>query len=424
MIRLENLRSEFQRPKYDIKFTLRESPDEISVSREIGERMKGTTKPLISMVIPTRERAETLLFALKTVLNQSSRNFEVIVSDNFSQDGTRSVVQDFADARLRYLNTGRRLSMCDNWEFALGHAQGEYVIFIGDDDAVMPGALDRLEELIRISSSPVYCWPLHEYTWPIDGKRAEVMHLASTKPAREVNLEELAKFVVSTGGWKHYEIPCMYHSAVARYIPDSIRATTGRVFHSTNPDVFMSLAVPVFAKTAIDIGFAVTLTGRSAKSNGGVSSAKNGLENHARCIGEYGDYKIHPTLFPEVPVAANLIPDSVLVAMEKFPQFYGGMKFNYSAMWAYMCRMQPVFKYDLRKWAIIRRRREICRYHPFSVSRFLPYLAIQEAAAFRRALLRKTVKRRFDPCPDNISDFVKELASLQSTTVQTGRRQT
>src|ERR1039458_10222772 len=100
--------------------------------------MTEPAKPLISVVIPTRERAQTLLFTLQTVLNQASRNFEVIVSDNFSQDPTRTVVQSFADARLRYFNTGRRLSMCDNWDFAFEHVCGEYTIFIGDDDAILP----------------------------------------------------------------------------------------------------------------------------------------------------------------------------------------------------------------------------------------------------------------------------------------------
>ena len=96
------------------------------------------TKPFISVIIPTRERADTLLFAIKTAFDQNSDDYEVIVSDNFSQDNTKEVVESFSDPRLVYVNSGRRLSMCDNYEFGLEHARGEYIIFIGDDDAIMP----------------------------------------------------------------------------------------------------------------------------------------------------------------------------------------------------------------------------------------------------------------------------------------------
>src|SRR5215207_8249326 len=111
--------------------------------------MTSSAEPLISLIIPTRERAETLFFALQTALDQVSDSYEVIVSDNFSQDNTEQVVRNFNDPRLRYFNTGKRLSMSDNWEFALGKARGEYIVYIGDDDAMMPGGINRLETLIQ-----------------------------------------------------------------------------------------------------------------------------------------------------------------------------------------------------------------------------------------------------------------------------------
>src|SRR5260221_11421836 len=100
------------------------------------------SEKLLSIVIPTRERAETLGFTLRTALAQTTNNYEVIVSDNFSQDNTKSVVAKAADHRVRYVNTERRMSMCDNWEIALDHSRGKYIIFIVDEDAIMPDALD------------------------------------------------------------------------------------------------------------------------------------------------------------------------------------------------------------------------------------------------------------------------------------------
>src|SRR5438094_861105 len=101
------------------------------------------TAPIITVVIPTRERVATLRSTVATALDQRSRDLEVLVSDNASNDGTAAFIHTVADARLRYVNTGRRLSMSANWEFALEHVRGEYILIVGDDDALLPGALDR-----------------------------------------------------------------------------------------------------------------------------------------------------------------------------------------------------------------------------------------------------------------------------------------
>jgi hypothetical protein len=210
----------------------------------------------------------------------------------------------------------------------------------------------------------------------------------------------------------------------ARCIPDKIREKTGRVFHSTTPDVFMSLAVPVFSPKAYDVGFCVTLHGVSQKSNSGAKISKNGVANVERFIREYGDYKIHPSLFPDFPLIANLISDGVLVAMGMFPEFYRGMKFNYDAMVAFYLRLQPSYRYDLSWWQVVRKRDQIRRYHPFHLDRFLLFSVFQEGAHLRRNLLQKMMKLRplEGSVPENIRDFAKKLADLQETEGQQPRR--
>jgi glycosyltransferase involved in cell wall biosynthesis len=303
--------------------------------------------------------------------------------------------------------------MCDNWDFALLRAAGDYVMFIGDDDAVLPGAIDKLQASILGTRGLVYSWPKPIYVWPMDGEQAHVEDLNPTTQTSEINLENLARLVVSMGGWKWTQIPCMYHSAVAKRIPDSIREQTGRVFHSTAPDVFMSMAMPVFAKTAIDLGCCLSVAGRSQKSNSAVNSSPDRHEYFDKFIQEYGDYSIHPTLFPEIPIGLNLIPDSILVGMDRFPKFYGGMKFNYNAMWGLLFRYNSVaYKYKLSRSDIIRRRRQIQRYHAFDVSRFLLYSAFHQSLASRTRILSRILGflGSADQPPDNIRDFVRVLS--------------
>lgn len=373
-------------------------------------------KPLISIIIPTRERCETLLYAIRTALDQTSTNFEVIVSDNFSEDETEAVAKSFTDSRVRYFNTGRRLPMSDNWEFALGQARGEYIIFIGDDDAIMPGGIDRLEAMIRARPSLVYCWPTPIYSWPMDGHEPQVLFSPRIEETRVINLRTRARVAIVSGGSLCNRLPGMYHSAVARSIADRIRDTTGRVFHSTQPDVFTCLAVPAFCATAVRMSFCVTVHGVSQKSNGGTQVSKENVRNIERFVREYGDYKLHPTLFPGQPPVPSLVADSILVAMDTFPEFYRAMKFNYSAMWVYLCDSKQIFASGTDTWQAIRKRREIRRYHRFSVSRFLLSLSLLRLLAWRGTLLsnprRAPSVRRV---PDNISDLVKEFAKLYAT---------
>ena len=111
--------------------------------------------PKITVIIPTRERAVVLENALRTVTSQDYKNLEIIVSDNYSMDGTDKVVEQAKDSRIRYLNTGKRLSMSHNWEFALSHVQDGWVTFIGDDDGLLPRAISRIAEIIQQTKAHV-----------------------------------------------------------------------------------------------------------------------------------------------------------------------------------------------------------------------------------------------------------------------------
>jgi glycosyltransferase involved in cell wall biosynthesis len=88
----------------------------------------------VTVIIPTREHPETLLATLRTVIQQDYDRLEIIVSDNFSNDSTEDVVRSFTDRRVKYINTGKRLSMSENWDFALSHATGDWISVLGDDD--------------------------------------------------------------------------------------------------------------------------------------------------------------------------------------------------------------------------------------------------------------------------------------------------
>jgi len=105
-------------------------------------------KPFFSVVLPTLNRAHYLPLAIKSVLSQEFDDFELIVSDNCSSDNTEEVVRAVEDPRIRYVKTEKTFPMWKSWRFAFNHAIGEYITFLGDDDAHSPIYLSSLAKII------------------------------------------------------------------------------------------------------------------------------------------------------------------------------------------------------------------------------------------------------------------------------------
>lgn len=90
--------------------------------------------PLISVVLPTYNRAGTLPRAIRGVLSQSFDDLELIVVDDASTDNTAEVVLGFKDARIRYLPSQERLGVSRARNLGIENALGTYVAFQDSDD--------------------------------------------------------------------------------------------------------------------------------------------------------------------------------------------------------------------------------------------------------------------------------------------------
>lgn len=99
--------------------------------------------PLVSVIIPTYNRATTLPQSIESVLNQTLDDFELLVVDDASTDRTESVVESYDDPRVTYLSheTNRGGSTARNT--GLEYATGEYVAYLDSDDAFFPAKLER-----------------------------------------------------------------------------------------------------------------------------------------------------------------------------------------------------------------------------------------------------------------------------------------
>jgi len=99
---------------------------------------------LISIGLPTYNRCEYLSKSIESVLSQSYRNIELIISDNNSQDGTAKLLNNVTDSRVRILRQPENVGMTGNWNQCLSAANGEFFLLLSDDDLLEPNAIEMM----------------------------------------------------------------------------------------------------------------------------------------------------------------------------------------------------------------------------------------------------------------------------------------
>jgi glycosyltransferase involved in cell wall biosynthesis len=224
---------------------------------------------MFTIVIPTRERCKTLKYALQTCIDQQYENFEIIVSDNFSQDNTKATVDTFDDPRIRYINPGRRVSMSENFDFALKHVKDGFVMFIGDDDGIYPNAIEHVNKIVNehnvkavLSSVSGYVWPNH----PDISKRNNLCWSAGNEIEIRQSSEWIKKFLNFESIYT-FDLVGLYMAFVHT---DVIKLVTKGefFFRSITPDAYSAFACTAAVKQYAYSQRPFCIAGASASSNG------------------------------------------------------------------------------------------------------------------------------------------------------------
>ncbi len=100
-------------------------------------------EPKISLAMPVFNGASFVAETLQSLLSQDFEDFELIVTDNDSSDGTADIVLDFAarDARVRYHHNGKNLGAANNYNRGFDLSRGTYLKWCAHDDNLSPNFL-------------------------------------------------------------------------------------------------------------------------------------------------------------------------------------------------------------------------------------------------------------------------------------------
>lgn len=119
-------------------------------------RVRTTGPPGVSIVIPTYNREALLREAIASVFNQTYADWELIVADDGSTDGTRDYLAGLRDQRVKTLALDHCGNMARMRNIAIAHARGEWIAFLDSDDLWLPQKLEL--QLRCLTSNPECDW--------------------------------------------------------------------------------------------------------------------------------------------------------------------------------------------------------------------------------------------------------------------------
>jgi len=234
--------------------------------------------PLVSVLLPTRNRLEFLEQAIETVRRQDDEDWEIVVSDNDSEQDIAGHVAGLGDGeRIRYVRTASFVPVTENWNNALAHATGRYVVMLGDDDGLMPGYVARLRQLVERFGGPdviysgayIYAYPgvmpddpegyLQPYGYADFLKRRTQPFVLD--PARRRRLVERAMHFRARYGFN------MQFSTVSMRLVEEL-APRGPFFQSAFPDYYATNVAFLTAREVVAEPRPLVVIGVTPKSYG------------------------------------------------------------------------------------------------------------------------------------------------------------
>jgi glycosyltransferase involved in cell wall biosynthesis len=90
-----------------------------------------TENPLVSICIPAYNNGRFIGYTIDSILAQTYKNFELIITDDCSNDDTIAICKEYTDSRIKVFTNESNLGVFGNWNKVINLSQGKYVKYIG-----------------------------------------------------------------------------------------------------------------------------------------------------------------------------------------------------------------------------------------------------------------------------------------------------
>lgn len=315
--------------------------------------------PLLSVIIPTRNRQEYAISSIESILRIPDFDLEIVIQDNSDTRELEEILhRNKQDSRLRYNYTSTPLSFIDNFDKAIKLASGEYVCLIGDDDGINPEIMEATRwakdngiETLKPAINVFYIWPKAGISSTKFTNVPENIGKLTIKPfsgkITHTNIElELGK-VVRKGGQEYLltNLPKLYHGIVKRECLDRVREKTGAYFGGLSPDIYAAVSIANVDRKAISIDYPLTLPGVCRQSGSAASMVGMHTGNiedapHLNYRGSYTWANLVPCYY-SVP---TIWADSTVAALQDMGREDLVKAFNMSYLAACCLWMHPQYR--------------------------------------------------------------------------------
>lgn len=227
-----------------------------------------------SIMIPVRNGVKYLPTCIDTIITQNFENYELIISDDHSNDGTDKFLCTIKNNHVKIVRPPYSQSMAEHWEWVLTHAKGEWLIYVGQDDGLQPYFFRLAEKLTEIAKKKDIRAITSErayFFWP--GCQSFYGDIAvnynATSKIKILN-SKLHAFQALAGYITYFELPQMYTTSLFHrsLVEEAKEKQNGRLFVTHPQDANLTaIACSLekrFIKSLIPLGW----VGSSPKSAG------------------------------------------------------------------------------------------------------------------------------------------------------------
>ena len=234
-----------------------------------------TEYPLFTVIIPQKDRAEYLIHTLRTCMIQDYPNFEIIVSDDCSEDNSVEMVRELRnkDSRIKLFAHDHHLGMRDNFEFAINQVRPGYVMALGGDDGLVPGCIWRMFEILSSTKRELLTWTPASFGYSDYEGGRNIFYIKRKKNygVKFIKSETLLNKLAQTFLYQIDECPMLFMKGVASTaLVDRVKSRTKdhSFYYCPTPDGFSGV---VLAGEVDDYAFTyepLSIGGSSNKSQG------------------------------------------------------------------------------------------------------------------------------------------------------------
>jgi glycosyltransferase involved in cell wall biosynthesis len=225
-----------------------------------------------SLIVPVKNSAKYLLQCVNSIISQDYSDYELIISDDHSTDGTVDLLKTFQDSKIKIIYPHKNMTVIEHFDFAIRHAKGEWIMTLGGDDGLQPYFFKAADVLTRIAESKgiraiaskraYYYWEGCQEITKLNACYAA--DFGKSYRIRRSNIEMLKVLLGLKGEENYHALPTMYTTSLFHYsLVDEIRGKQGgKIFTFNFPDVNLAaLGISMerrYIESAIPLGWVGT----------------------------------------------------------------------------------------------------------------------------------------------------------------------